>query len=363
MNEVDLRVHSGLEVRMRKRGTRDPEAPLYRLADLIDVPRLQGLLDSLNAAFDCPTAIIDNEARVLAGSGWQDICTQFHRIHPETLGECQQSDLHIYGHLLQGNEAVAYVCPRGMIDCASPIVIEGRHLGNVFIGQVFVEPPDLESFRRQARHFGFDEEAYLDAVRRVPIISREELERRLPFVRALAEMIAELGLARLRDTPCTSCVKIRDQIRGPARTLCREMRRVGSRGQLTGAKLMGHRESPGTPGSRVGDGVHRAGLGEVAVGIGQLLGARTQQLHPPRLNEGRETLGAGGDHVGREVDARDGAFGNERLDVGDEVAAPEADFEHPVLGSSTSAGAVSRSGCREPQDRSSRRAGMLDHGE
>ena len=211
MNEVDLRVHSGLEVRMRKRGTRDPEAPLYRLADLIDVPRLQGLLDSLNAAFDCPTAIIDNEARVLTGSGWQDICTQFHRIHPETLGECQQSDLHIYGHLLQGNEAVAYVCPRGMIDCASPIVIEGRHLGNVFIGQVFVEPPDLESFRRQARRFGFDEEAYLDAVRRVPIISREELERRLPFVRALAEMIAELGLARLRD----HSVHVMRQDKGP----------------------------------------------------------------------------------------------------------------------------------------------------
>ena len=199
MDELDLRVHSGLEVRMRKRGSGDPNAPLYRLADLIDVPKLQRLLDSLNDAFDCPNAIIDNEARVLTGSGWQDLCTQFHRVHPETLGECQQSDLHIYGHLRQGSQTVIYACPRGMIDCASPIIIEGRHLGNVFVGQVFVELPDLESFRSQARHFGFDEEAYLDAVKRVPVITREELERRLPFVRALAEMIAELGLARLKD--------------------------------------------------------------------------------------------------------------------------------------------------------------------
>ena len=197
-DELDLRVHSGLEVRMRKRGSGDPDAPLYRLADLIDVAKLQELLDSLNAAFNCPNAIIDNEARVLTGSGWQDLCTQFHRVHPETLGECQESDLHIYGHLVRG-DTVSYVCPRGMIDCASPIIIEGRHLGNVFIGQVFVEPPDLESFRHQARRFGFDEEAYLDAVKRVPVITREELERRLPFVRALAEMIAELGLARLSD--------------------------------------------------------------------------------------------------------------------------------------------------------------------
>jgi ligand-binding sensor protein len=182
---------------MRKRGR--GQASGYRLADLIDVPRLQELLDTFHRAFNCPSAIVDSEANVLTATGWQEVCTQFHRLNPETLGECQQSDLHIYGHLRHGSESVAYVCPRGMIDCAAPIVIEGRHLGNVFIGQVFIEPPDLDSYREQARRFGFDEEAYIDAVKRVPIIGREELDRRLPFVRALAEMIAELGLARLRE--------------------------------------------------------------------------------------------------------------------------------------------------------------------
>ena len=198
MDEVDLRVDGGLEVRIRKKAAGDVAAR-YRLSDLIDVGELQGLLDAFDTAFGCPTAIVDSEANVLTASGWQDICTQFHRVHPETLGECQQSDLHIYGHLRRGHETVAYVCPRGMIDCASPIIIEGRHLGNVFIGQVFVEPPDIDSFRRQAQRFGFDEDSYLDAVHRVPVLTREKLERRLPFVRALAEMIGELGLARLRD--------------------------------------------------------------------------------------------------------------------------------------------------------------------
>jgi anti-sigma regulatory factor (Ser/Thr protein kinase)/ligand-binding sensor protein len=163
MDDVELRIHGGLEVHLRLHGRGDPDAPLYRLADLIDVPRLQRLLDALHTAFNCPTAIVDNEAQVLTATAWQDVCTQFHRVHPESLGECQQSDLHIYGSLLRGAETVAYVCPRGMIDCAAPIIIEGRHLGNVFIGQVFVEPPDLESFRSQARRFGFDEETYLAA--------------------------------------------------------------------------------------------------------------------------------------------------------------------------------------------------------
>jgi anti-sigma regulatory factor (Ser/Thr protein kinase)/ligand-binding sensor protein len=196
MDDLDLRVQGGVEVRMRKRGL--GQAAGYRLADLIDVPRLQELLDSFHRAFNCPSAIVDNEANVLTATGWQEVCTQFHRLNPETLGECQQSDLHIYGHLRHDSKTVAYACPRGMIDCAAPIVIEGRHLGNVFIGQVFVEPPDLDRYREQARRFGFDEEAYLAAVKRVPVIAREELELRLPFIRSLAELIAELGLARLQ---------------------------------------------------------------------------------------------------------------------------------------------------------------------
>jgi hypothetical protein len=36
-------------------------------------------------------------------------------------------------------------------------------------------------------------------VKRVPVITREEFERPFPFVRDLAEMIAELGLASLKD--------------------------------------------------------------------------------------------------------------------------------------------------------------------
>jgi ligand-binding sensor protein len=199
MDVLDLELEEGLLVRMRLRGSRDAETPAYSLADLIDVPRLQALLDSMHEAFDCPTAIIDNEARVLTATAWQEACTRFHRLNAETRELCEESDLHIYGQLGQGSDAVSYVCPRGMIDCAAPIRIQGRHLGNVFIGQVFVDPPDLEAYRLDARRFGFDEDAYLEAVARVPVIGREELQRRLPFVRALAEMIAELGLSRLRE--------------------------------------------------------------------------------------------------------------------------------------------------------------------
>jgi anti-sigma regulatory factor (Ser/Thr protein kinase) len=141
MDDFDVRVQGGVEVRMGKRGTN--QDPVYRLSDLIDVPALQELLDTFHSVFNCPSAIVDNEAHVLTASGWQDVCTRFHRINPDTLGECQRSDLHIYGHLRRGHETVAYVCPRGMVDCAAPIVIEGRHLGNAFVARSSSSRPTL----------------------------------------------------------------------------------------------------------------------------------------------------------------------------------------------------------------------------
>ncbi len=171
----------------------------YRLQDLIDVPRFQELLDWTNRAFGFPTAILDAEANVLTASGWQSVCTRFHRVNPETADRCRASDLYLVGHLLEANPSVSYSCANGLMDAATPIFIEGRYLGAVFIGQFFLEPPDLERFRAQARTFGFEEQAYLDAVRGVPILDHATLDRNLAFLRNFTEFVAQVGLERLRE--------------------------------------------------------------------------------------------------------------------------------------------------------------------
>jgi hypothetical protein len=56
----------------------------YRLKDLLDLPRLQSLLNTLDQIHSMPSAIIDIEGNILTATAWQDICTKFHRAHPET---------------------------------------------------------------------------------------------------------------------------------------------------------------------------------------------------------------------------------------------------------------------------------------
>ncbi|MBE3032277.1 MAG: PocR ligand-binding domain-containing protein, partial [Actinobacteria bacterium] len=137
-----------------------------RLEDLLEVSKLQEFFDSLNAAFPFPSAIIDNESNILATTACQDVCTQFHRAHPECEVECRESDGYILSHIDEADPSVIYRCPRGMVDAATPIMVGGEHLGNAFVGQLFLEKPDLEFFRAQAAKYGFDEDAYLEAVDR-----------------------------------------------------------------------------------------------------------------------------------------------------------------------------------------------------
>ncbi len=70
---------------------------------------------------------------------------------------------------------------------------------NAFIGQFFIKQPDLDFFCAQAKEFGFDEAAYLDALSEVPIVPKETLPPVLSFLTSFAEMTASLGLRQLRQ--------------------------------------------------------------------------------------------------------------------------------------------------------------------
>lgn len=114
--------------------------------ELVDIPRLQELTDELYKATGIPSAIISIDGEVITGSGWQQICTDFHREHPHIEKECMESDIRIRQHLDEGEPFVIYRCPRGLVDASSPVIIDNEHVANVFAGQLF-----SKSTRRGAR--------------------------------------------------------------------------------------------------------------------------------------------------------------------------------------------------------------------
>jgi PAS domain S-box-containing protein len=182
-------------------GTAANEAGAQRqrdLADLLDRDQMQQLMDSFCDAVGVSSAIIDLEGNVFVGARWQRICTDFHRVNAQTRARCIESDTVLAGQLREGEHFSLYQCRNGLTDAAAPIVIEGRHVANVFIGQFLLDPPDEEAFRRQAREFGFDEAAYLEALSRVPIVPEQKLPPVLKYLTTCAQLLAEMGLERIQ---------------------------------------------------------------------------------------------------------------------------------------------------------------------
>ena len=144
-------------------------------------------------------ALIDLKGKVLTRIGTQDICTKFHRAHPAANQRCLESQTILTQEVPPGTFRL-YQCQNHMWDMATPVMVGGKHVGNLFMGQFLFagEEPDYEVFRAQAREFGFDEEAYLAALTNVPRIDRQTVETAMSFFAKLAHMISLLSLSNIK---------------------------------------------------------------------------------------------------------------------------------------------------------------------
>ncbi len=170
----------------------------YSFADLVDVQSLQKLMLSFYEMTGIPYALVDISGSILGKIGWLEICECFHRACPQSEKNCKESDSYISRHLHE-RSFVGYQCLNGLMDYATPIIVEGQHLATLFTGQFLHTPPDENFFRSQARKYGFNETAYLEALRLVPVIPRERAESIMLFFSQLAQFLALLGLERKRQ--------------------------------------------------------------------------------------------------------------------------------------------------------------------
>ncbi|WP_245644261.1 PocR ligand-binding domain-containing protein [Magnetospirillum moscoviense] len=169
-----------------------------QLADLVDLDAFQELFSNFCDVVGVSAAIIDLQANILASSRWQPACTDFHRVNPDSCARCIESDTELALKLKEGEDFTIYRCKNGLTDCASPIIVEGQHLANVFIGQFHVGPPDMDFFRNQAKQFGYDQDQYLKAVAAAPVMDEARLPIILGFLSGFAGLISTMSLARHR---------------------------------------------------------------------------------------------------------------------------------------------------------------------
>jgi PAS domain S-box-containing protein len=198
--EEELR-ESESRVRRKLESILDPEGDIgeLELADIIDAPAIQALVEDLHRVSGLPISISDTEGKFLVGVGWQEICTKFHRGHPETLKRCIESVTVMARGVAQG-EYKQYRCLNNMWHLVTPIMVGKRHMGNLFMGQFFFENEELDYglFSFQAGQFGFPEEEYMAALKTMPRHSEERIDKGKSFFLKLIDMFSRLSYGNVK---------------------------------------------------------------------------------------------------------------------------------------------------------------------
>ncbi len=170
----------------------------YKFSDLIDIVEFEELLESFFIATGIPNGIVGNDGEIISQKGWVNACSLFHRINPQSNLCCVESNLKLMENLCEGKVSHS-LCKNGLFDYVTPLVIDGKTIATIFLGQVLEETPNKEFFEEQASKYNFDKTKYLDAIKDVPIVSREKMEAHMSCIVKMANMLAQSALTKLRQ--------------------------------------------------------------------------------------------------------------------------------------------------------------------
>lgn len=166
--------------------------------EMIDVVELNDLMQKFYVATGIPCGVLDMDGNLIVTVGKKSICMEFHRKNPISLKRCQKSDDALFSSLPKDKPYKYHQCANGLIDVAAPLNVAGQQVGIIVLGQFFFEEPDIDFFTKQAEMFGFPYEQYMNALKQVPILSKEKVDRIMDYYIQFGEVLAVLASGRAR---------------------------------------------------------------------------------------------------------------------------------------------------------------------
>jgi PAS domain S-box-containing protein len=170
-----------------------------QLVDLIPKEKLDEILQAVDEACGISSVIVDIDGRPISSeSNFTRFCKKFCRATEKGRLKCYASDAYGGAMALNHKEPFVYDCLNaGLVNCATPIIVEGHHLANLTGGQVLEEPiPEAEAIER-ARAIGVEDiEGYLQALRKIPRITRTRLRKIVNLMSVITQTISDLALQK-----------------------------------------------------------------------------------------------------------------------------------------------------------------------
>ena len=173
----------------------------------LDLDAVTRVLDSFFGASGFALALVSTSGKLLAATRYHSVCADFYRADPATRRACEETDRSVSASVAEAaaREGFSgphrYRCANGLREIAQPLFIQGSHWATICLGQFLYDDDELDEavLAARARGSGWDEAAFLAALRAVPRFSREEVERALGFCVAFGDFASRLTYGAYRE--------------------------------------------------------------------------------------------------------------------------------------------------------------------
>ena len=162
------------------------------ITDFCDMDRFEEIIRNWTKSTGLAAVAIGNDGRYLSKYyNFTDFCQKLTRKSYKGLQRCIECDKTGYG---------TYLCHAGLVDFGAPITLEdGRVLGNILGGQVLPESPNEEKYLAIAEELGIDKDAYIEALHRVNIRSREEINAAADLLASVVNMFVRTSYSARKN--------------------------------------------------------------------------------------------------------------------------------------------------------------------
>lgn len=164
-----------------------------RFEEAFDIKELQELQDVLAESLQIASVITEVDGTpITRPSNFCRLCKDFVRTTETGLTNCMYSDS-VIGRSKRDGYTVSKCLSAGLLDAGVSIMLGNRHVANWMFGQVRDEYDTLNELelREKAEEIGVDVAGFIDAVKEVPIVSRDRFESIAHLVYIISKQISE----------------------------------------------------------------------------------------------------------------------------------------------------------------------------
>jgi PAS domain S-box-containing protein len=202
--------------------------------ELFDLAQIQKLQDQFAQAAGIASIITRPDGvPITRGSNFCRLCNEIIRRTSKGLKHCYQSDAILGRHHPEG--PIIQTClSSGLWDAGASITVGGKHIANWLIGQVRNESQDEERMRAYAREIGADEAVFMEAVREVPSMGKEQFEKIAQSLFTLAGQLSNMAFQNIQQARFISQAKEAEKEKQRLQDQLVQAQKLESVGRLAG---------------------------------------------------------------------------------------------------------------------------------